>query len=260
MKYLKGYINRKAVQEIIQNNFYGLAIAELERLQDVVEYIEDYFENKDKGKEAVQEIMKNSFTGLTLAELNRLQKVVEYIKSYFEDKNEGKKVAQEIMKENFKGLSMLYLERLQKVVEHIESHFESKSKGKEVVQEIMQNNFTGLAIADPEKLKTIVEYIAKYTNTEDEKKIIIQQIIASINMFSRESDFEDESKKYFIFDKLNNLLKSIDKFIESIKYDKEQRALWKERLQNIFLNFSIEDLEKLHQDIKEEITCTAALS
>ena len=128
----------------------------------------------------------------------------------------------------------------------------------------MQKSFTGLVIIDLEKLKGIVGYVEKYTETENERKTIIQQIMTSIDLFAREVDFDDESiNAYFIFDKLNDLLKSIDTSIQSTKYDLETRKIWKERLQSIFLGFSIESLEELHQDINEDNgdeVCPAALS
>ena len=119
----------------------------------------------------------------------------------------------------------------------------------------MQENFYGLALADPKKLKSIIEHVKKYTKAEEQKKIIMQRLMLSINLFSQGRDFAG-----FIFDKLNNLLESIDEFIESTQYSKEKRDIWKRKLQDILINFSIENLEKLYQDINKEITCPEALS
>ena len=139
--------------------------------------------------------------------------------------------------------------------------FEDVKKGKAVVQGVMQKSFTGLALADPKKLKSIIEHIKKYTKAEEQKKTIMQGLMLSINLFSKGFDFEGKlGSRYFIFDKLNNLLESIDKLIESTQYSKEKKNIWKSKLQDILINFSIEDLEKLYQDINKEITCPEALS
>ena len=75
------------------------------------------------------------------------------------------------------------------------------------------------------------------------------------------SNFNDESRNTdFIFEKLNDVLKSIDTSIQSTNYDLETKKIWKKRLQNIFLNFSLESLEELHQDINNETPCREALS
>ena len=67
----------------MQNSFYGLAVADLEKLKNVRGYIEDYFEDKEKGKEVVQDIMQESFQGLALADLEKLKAVIGYIEDYF---------------------------------------------------------------------------------------------------------------------------------------------------------------------------------
>ena len=72
----------------------------------------------------------------------------------------------------------------------------------------------------------------------------------SVNLFSKDSYFDESKINSFIFDKLNGLLKSIDESIES--GSGEKREAWRARLQDIFLDFSIESLEELHQDINED--------
>ena len=234
----------------MKNSFTGLAVAEIEKLKAVVKYIEGY-----AGKEVVQEIIKKSFKGLAIAEREKLKAVVEYIENYFESADAGKEVVQEIMKNSFTGLAVAEREKLKAVVEYIEGY-----ASKEVVQEIMKKSFYGLAVAEREKLKSIIGYIEKYIDTENERKTTIQQIMTSVSLFATEFHLKDEPKEaYLIFDKLNDLFKSIDESITSTKYDVETRQLWQARLKNIFLNFSIEALEKLHEDIKG-IECTEALS
>ena len=247
---------KEVVRKIMQKSFQGLALADLKKQQAVVGYIEGY-----EGKEVVQDIMQETFYGLAVADLKKLQAVVGYIEVYFEDEEKGKAAVQAIMQKSFQGLALAEREKLKTVVGYIEDYFEDKEKGKEVVQGIMQETFYGLAVADPKKLKSIIEHVKKYTKTEDQKKIIMQRLMLSINLFSRGFDFEEESgNRDFIFDKLNNLLESIDEFIESTQYSKEKRNIWKSKLQDILINFSIEDLEKLYQDINTEITCPEALS
>ena len=264
--YIEGYFGDKGkavVQAIMQKSFQGLALADLEKLQDVVGYIEGYFGDGEKGKEAVQSIMQKSFVGLAVADLEKLKAVVGYIEGYFGDGEKGKEAVQSIMQKSFVGLAVADLEKLKAVVGYIEGYFGDGEKGKEAVQSIMQESFYGLAVADPKKLKSIIEHIKKHTKAEEQKKIIMQRLMLSINLFSfsRRFNLEEESKSgYFIFDKLNNLLESIDEFIESTQYSKEKRDIWKRKLQDILINFSIEDLEKLHQDINKEITCPEALS
>ena len=249
VKYIEGYFEdekagQKIVQKIMKNSFYGLAVAEVEKLKDVVGYIEGY-----AGKEVVQELMKNSFKGLALAEVKKLEAVLGYIEVYA-----GKEVVQEIMKKSFKGLALAEVKKLEAVVEYIEVY-----AGKAVVQEIMKNSFQGLAIAEVKKLKDVVGYIEKYIEAESEKETAIKQIMTFVNLFSQDSYFDESKTNSFIFDKLNDLLKSIDESIESEKYDMKARERWKARLRDIFLEFSIEELQGLHQDINEN-TCGGALS
>ena len=263
--YIEGYFKsreagQKTVRAIIQDSFQGLVRAELEKLQAVVDYIEGYFESREAGQKVVQSIMKESFTGLAITELEKLREAVEYIEDYFENKEVGQEVVQKLMRKSFYGLAVAELERLQGVVDYIEGYFESKGVGQEVAQGIMKNSFYGLALAEVEKLKAIVGYIEKYIDTENERKTTIQQIMTSVSLFARELHLKDEPKEaYFIFDKLNDLFKSIDGSIESTEYDMETRERWKVRLQDIFLDSSIESLEELHQDIHED-TCGEALS
>ena len=178
IKYIEDYFEDKgkeAVKEIMKKSFHGLAIAELEKLQKVVEYIEDYFEDKDEAKEAVKEIIQNSFTGLAIAEWKKLENVVEYIERYFGD--EGKKTIQDIMQKSFQGLAVAEREKLKDVVEYIEGYFENKDEGKEVIQEIMKNSFKGLATAELEKLEDVIKYIEGYFENKDEGKKTVQDIM-----------------------------------------------------------------------------------
>ena len=207
-------------------------------LLELLIFLESYI-----GKEGVKDIILNkpasfrAFRVKTQKNPNSLDKayilqmplVVKYLESYL-----NREVVQEMMKNSFYGLAIAEFKKLEEVVKYIERYFETKSEGRKVVQKIMKKSFQGLASADPEKLKNILGYIEKYTKEENERKIVIQQIMSSINLFATRSDFEEKSRD-FIFNKLNDLLKSIDESIESTKYNKEQRTLWKERLQNIFL-------------------------
>ncbi len=106
----------------------------------------------------------------------------------------------------------------------------------------------------------MVEYIEKHIDKDDERKIVIKEIMISMDLFATESYLDESKTRSFIFDKLNDLLKSIDTSLQSTNYDLEIREIWKERLQNIFLNFSMEKLEQLHEDINEDIECAEALS
>ena len=267
LHFLESYIGKEGVKDIILNKPSSFSIFRIKtqkksngvkiyilQLPLVVKYLESYIE-----RESVQNIMKNSFKGLAMAEHKKLKTVVTYIENYFENKDKGKKVVQGIIKNNFQGLAIAEREKLKDVIEYIEGYFENN--GKAVVQEIMQKSFYGLAIAEVDKLQSIVRYIEKYTDTKNERKIIIRQIMVSINLFAKTSNFNDESRNTdFIFEKLNDVLKSIDTSIQSTNYDLETKKIWKKRLQNIFLNFSLESLEELHQDINNETPCREALS
>ena len=284
VEYIEGYAGKEVVQEVMKDSFQGLALAEVEKLKDVVAYIESYFESTDAGKAVVQELMKNSFKGLARAEVKKLKDVVRYIEGYagkavvqelmknsfqglavaeveklkdvvrYIEGYAGKEVVQKIMQKSFSGLALSEVKKLEAVVEYIEGYI-----GKAVVQELMKNSFYGLALAEVNKLEAVVEYIEKYTEVESEKETAIKQIMTSINLFAHDSYFDESKTSSFIFDKLNDLFKSIDESIEFKEYDIETRERWKARLQDIFLNFSIESLEELHQDIHKD-TCGEALS
>ena len=75
----------------MKKSFQGLAVAQCKKLENVVEYIESYFEDKNERKKVVRDIMQNSFHGLASAELEKLEAVIEYIEDYFGNKDEGKK-------------------------------------------------------------------------------------------------------------------------------------------------------------------------
>ena len=66
----------------MQKSFRGLTLAELEKLREVVAYIEGYFENKESGQKAIQEIMQKNFHGLAVADIEKLKAVVGYREIY----------------------------------------------------------------------------------------------------------------------------------------------------------------------------------
>ena len=260
LRYVEKYFgDRAVVQELIKRSFTGFAVAESKRLKTVVEYIENYFENKKEGKAVVQMIMIKGFEGLAIAELEKLREVVEYIEGYFESKELGQKAVRKLIQNNFRSLAVAERERLQEVVEYIEGYFENKELGQKAVRKIMQKNFYGLAMADIEKLKTVVGYIEEYIEKGNKREMAIKEIITSVHLFSKDAHFDEQKTSSLVFNKLNNLLELIDESIQSTNYDRQKREIWKTRLQDVFLDFSIESLEKLHQDINED-TCEGALS
>ena len=246
------YVDREKIAEQLRKCLTCFGQGKPEVIRGVIEVVREYFE--EEGESVVKEALNKTVIVFSLSEnqFTKLRELLDFLEGYI-----GKEGVKDIILNKpvsftkfrvKKDLnSKMYILQLPLVVEYLESYIE-----REAVREMRQKSFHGLAVAEIEKLRAVVRYIEKYIEEENGREMAIKEIMTSVNLFAKDSYFDESKISSFIFDQLNNLLKSIDESIQSTNYNRQKREIWKTRLQDVFLDFSIESLQGLHEDINVE--------